>query len=143
MKAWARCGICPLNPNIFSDADFALSAGTFTKGHVPHSYLAESYSEDSDLGRDEDECVEDTELNDEDEDGSESEHETEGATNHNTSAKDAPFKIPWNHTEKHTQYPSDSISHYSSATSHSCSHQLPITQGKQKHADVEAENIIL
>jgi hypothetical protein len=81
MKAWARCGICPLNPKIFSDADFAPSASTSTKGHVLTSYPAKFYGEESDLDRDENEdedahdgdtCNEDRELDDNDDDGSDS-----------------------------------------------------------------------
>jgi hypothetical protein len=81
MKAWARCGICPLNPKIFSDADFVSSTSTSTKGHVPTSYPAEFYGKESDLDRDENEdedahggdmCNEDRELDDNDDDGSNS-----------------------------------------------------------------------
>lgn len=37
-KAWAKCGIWPFNPNIFTDEDFAPSVSTSTKGHFPASY---------------------------------------------------------------------------------------------------------
>ena len=39
-KAWQKCGICPLKPDIFADADFAPSASTSTRGHFPASYPA-------------------------------------------------------------------------------------------------------
>ena len=37
-KAWQKCGICPLKPDFFSDADFAPSASTSTCCHLPSSY---------------------------------------------------------------------------------------------------------
>jgi hypothetical protein len=48
-KAWARCVICPLNPKIFSNTNFAPSASTSPKGHVLTSYPAEFYGKESDL----------------------------------------------------------------------------------------------
>ncbi|KIM88254.1 hypothetical protein PILCRDRAFT_814163, partial [Piloderma croceum F 1598] len=37
-KAWRKCGICPLKPDIFTDTDFAPSTSTSTLGHFPASY---------------------------------------------------------------------------------------------------------
>ena len=51
-SAFARCGICPLNPNIFTDADFAPSASYSTHRYVPSSYPPEFYGEEEDLERD-------------------------------------------------------------------------------------------
>jgi hypothetical protein len=48
-KAWERSGICPLNPNIFTDADFAPSASTSRHAHLPGSYPTGHDSDDSDF----------------------------------------------------------------------------------------------
>ena len=48
-KAWERCGICPLNPNIFTDADFSPSASTSRHAHLPGSYPTGHDSDDSDF----------------------------------------------------------------------------------------------
>ncbi|KAG2049014.1 hypothetical protein BDR06DRAFT_1012531 [Suillus hirtellus] len=37
-KAWKNSGICPLNPHIFTDKDFAPSMATSTEAHVPPSF---------------------------------------------------------------------------------------------------------
>src|SRR5882762_4368620 len=37
-KAWQKCGICPLKPDIFTDADFMPSTSMSTCGHLPTSY---------------------------------------------------------------------------------------------------------
>lgn len=38
IKAWKNSGICPLNPHIFTDKDFAPSMATSTEAHVPPSF---------------------------------------------------------------------------------------------------------
>ena len=48
-SAFSRCGICPLNPNIFTNADFAPSASYSTRRYVPSSYPPEFYGEEDDL----------------------------------------------------------------------------------------------
>jgi hypothetical protein len=145
MKAWAGCGICPLNPKIFSDADFAPSASTSTKGHMLTSYSAEFYGEESDLDRDENED-EDRELDDNDDDGSDSEDETEGTTNlepPDMSTDNAPVEVTHNRPTKRTRQPPNPlaianpilnpISHYPLAST--CSHIClpPITISMRKH----------
>ena len=43
-KAWAKCGICPLNRNVFTDEDLAPSASTSIKGPLPTSYPSKFFS---------------------------------------------------------------------------------------------------
>jgi hypothetical protein len=51
MKAWAKCGICPFKPDIFTNADFAPSASTSTQGHFLVSYPFDK-ADDDDLEED-------------------------------------------------------------------------------------------
>jgi hypothetical protein len=111
IKAWEKCGIFSLNPKIFFDANFAPSVSTSTKGHMPTSYSAKFYSEESDLDRDENEdedthggdtCNEDRELDNNDDNGSDSENETEGTTNPeppDMSTDNAPVEVTHNHPQ--------------------------------------------
>lgn len=48
-KAWAKCGICPLNPNIFTEADFAPSTSSSRHARLPGTYPAGHDSDDSDF----------------------------------------------------------------------------------------------
>ncbi|KAH7917211.1 hypothetical protein BV22DRAFT_998363, partial [Leucogyrophana mollusca] len=41
LQAWRKCGIWPLNPNIFTEEDYALSYKTSTTAHVPASFPKE------------------------------------------------------------------------------------------------------
>jgi hypothetical protein len=43
-------GICPLNPNIFTDTNFAPSTSTLRHAYLPGSYLAGHDSKDSEFG---------------------------------------------------------------------------------------------
>ena len=48
-KSWVKTGICLLNPNIFTDADFTPSASTLRHAHLPRSYPAGHDTDDSDF----------------------------------------------------------------------------------------------
>jgi hypothetical protein len=48
-KAWEWCGICPLNPNIYTDANFAPSVSTSRHAHLLGSYPTDYDSDDSDF----------------------------------------------------------------------------------------------
>lgn len=37
-NVWQKCGICPLNPKVFTDKDFAPSYSTSTRSSLPQSY---------------------------------------------------------------------------------------------------------
>jgi hypothetical protein len=49
-KAWVKCGIYPLNPNIFTDNDFTPSTSTSTGSPLPASYPAKVFSWQIDAG---------------------------------------------------------------------------------------------
>jgi len=48
-SAFERCGICPFNPNIFTDADFAPSVSYSTCHYAPSSYPPKFYGEEDHL----------------------------------------------------------------------------------------------
>ena len=70
-KSMAKRGICPLKPDIFTDADFAPSASTSMLGHFPASYHDDTDLEAVTEEEGEDDDAEDSSLDD----GSESECE--------------------------------------------------------------------
>jgi hypothetical protein len=145
MKAWARCGICPLNPNIFTDAEFAPSTSTSTKGHFPASYLAEFYGEESDLEADNEENEPD---NDNETDGSDSEHEDQTYSN---ALSTAPQPPPSNPTRTRSLNPTSTRTRtcvvvHTPMQITSVVPVLPLisrSMQKQPRADIEAENTIL
>ena len=48
-SAFAQCSVCPLNPNVFTNPDFAPSVSYFTHCYVPSSYPPEFNGEEDDL----------------------------------------------------------------------------------------------
>lgn len=48
-SAFEQCGIHPLNPNIFTNADFAPSVSYSTHHYVPSPYPPELYGEEDNL----------------------------------------------------------------------------------------------
>jgi len=70
-KAWEKCGIYPLNLNIFTDANFAPSASTSRHAHLLGSYPINHDSDNSNFETDSDGSDGDS---DDGSDGTESDH---------------------------------------------------------------------
>jgi hypothetical protein len=90
LQAWRKSGIRPLNPDIFTDDDYAPSIPTSTAAHVPSSYPTRSEnnifdSEDDSRNSENSEQVSDSDTTDEDwtesdssESGTDSDSEPDG-----------------------------------------------------------------
>lgn len=71
--AWRKCGICPINRNVFTAEDFATSHSSSTKSHAPISYpgfLQGEESGDEDRGDGFDELSDDSDSDRDEEDRS-------------------------------------------------------------------------